>query len=44
MKLYIIAKEFILDHGEAIAAIVITVTMGTLFGTIIGLYLADGLF
>ncbi len=44
MKLYILAKEFILDHGEAIAAIVITVTMGTLFGTIIGLYLAEGLY
>ena len=44
MKLYLMAREFILDHGEAIAAIVITVVMGTLFGTIIGLYLADGLF
>ena len=44
MKLYIIAKEFILDHGELIAAITAVTVMGFLMGTIIGLYLADGLF
>lgn len=41
MKYFIQAREFILDHGELIAAITAVTVMGFLFGTIIGLYLAE---
>ena len=44
MKTYILIREFILDNGEVIAAIVATVTLGTLFGTILGFYIANDLY
>jgi len=44
MKHLIFIREFILDHGELIAAITAVTVMGFLMGTIIGLYLAEGLY
>jgi len=42
MKYFILAREFILDNGELIAAIIAVTVTGLLFGTIIGLYLSEG--
>lgn len=42
MKTYILIREFILDHGEFIAAVVATTVMGFLIGGAIGTYLAGG--
>ncbi len=39
MKYYTQFREWLLDHGEFIAAVTTTITVGFLFGTIIGLYI-----
>lgn len=39
MRYYLQLKEWLLEHGEFIAAVTAMITVGFLFGTIIGLYI-----
>lgn len=42
MRYFIQVREYILDNGEFIAAVISTVVMGFLIGGAIGTYLAGG--
>lgn len=41
MRYFIQVREYILDNGEVIAAVIATTVMGFLIGGAIGIYLAE---
>ena len=43
MRLYILMREFVLDHAEIIVGVLLTTVVGFLMGTMIGLYLGEAL-